>query len=201
MNIITLRRSRLFRVVVVVLLITALLFIATRSTTPGLDQTFRQSAIVENGEKSGEKRNQLSSFASDKLGNFEPLPQKPRSGPGEGGKSHILRPDQRNEASQSVSEFGINMVASEEISLSRTIKDTRVPECKHWSYPENLPKVSVVIVFHNEGWSTLLRTVQSVIDRSPPQFLEEVLLVDDFSDKGKQIGKFNEIEIIEEVDI
>ena len=61
--------------------------------------------------------------------------------------------------------------------------------------------MSVVIVFHNEGWSTLLRTVQSVIDRSPPQFLEEVLLVDDFSDKGKQIGKFNEIEIIEEVDI
>jgi polypeptide N-acetylgalactosaminyltransferase len=28
-----------------------------------------------------------------------------------------------------------------------------------------------------------MRTVHSVLNRSPPQFLEEVLLVDDFSDK------------------
>jgi len=64
---------------------------------------------------------------------------------------------------------------------------TSIYRCKNWNYPEDLPKASVVIVFHNEGWSTLLRTVQSVIDRSPPQFLEEVLLVDDYSDKGFQI--------------
>lgn len=41
----------------------------------------------------------------------------------------------------------------------------------------------MVIVFHNEGKSVLLRTVHSVINRTPSQFLEEVLLVDDFSDK------------------
>jgi polypeptide N-acetylgalactosaminyltransferase len=54
--------------------------------------------------------------------------EAPRSGPGEGGKPHVLLPDQRNEASQSISEFGMNMVVSDEISLSRTISDTRTPE-------------------------------------------------------------------------
>lgn len=64
----------------------------------------------------------------DRLGNFEPQPEGPKTGPGEGGSAHILLPEQKNEASQSVSEFGMNMVCSDEISLSRTIKDTRVPE-------------------------------------------------------------------------
>ena len=47
-----------------------------------------------------------------------------------------------------------------------------------------LPSVTVVIIFHNEGWSVLLRTVHSVLDRSPPEILKEIILVDDFSSLG-----------------
>lgn len=64
----------------------------------------------------------------NELGNFEPQNVAERTGPGEGGKPHILRDDQQNDASQMLTEFGMNMVCSDEISVSRSIPDTRIPE-------------------------------------------------------------------------
>lgn len=52
-------------------------------------------------------------------------------------------------------------------------------------YLENLPATDVIICFHNEAWSVLLRTVHSVLDRSPPELINKVILVDDFSDMRK----------------
>ena len=50
------------------------------------------------------------------------------------------------------------------------------------SYPVNLPSASVIVCFYNEAWSVLLRTVHSVLDRSPANLIHEILLVDDNSD-------------------
>ena len=54
--------------------------------------------------------------------------------------------------------------------------------CLALKYPRHLPSASVIVIFHNEAWSTLLRTVHTVLARSPPYALKEIILVDDFSD-------------------
>lgn len=48
-------------------------------------------------------------------------------------------------------------------------------------------------MFHNEAWSVLLRTVWSVINRTPPHLLHEILLVDDASTRrflGRQLDTY-----------
>ncbi|XP_066574220.1 N-acetylgalactosaminyltransferase 7 isoform X1 [Amia ocellicauda] len=121
------------------------------------------------------------------LGNFELKEAEPEGvpgGPGEGAKPFVLGSDYKDSIQASIKEFGFNMVASEMISLDRSISDLRHEECKYWHYDENLLTSSIIIVFHNEGWSTLMRTVHSVIKRTPRRYLAEIVLIDDFSNKA-----------------
>ncbi|MEE6460975.1 hypothetical protein FKM82_001158 [Ascaphus truei] len=129
------------------------------------------------------------------LGNFdskEPEPQGVMGGPGEGAKPFVLGADYKESIQASIKEFGFNMVASDMISLDRTISDLRDDECKYWHYDENLLTSSVIIVFHNEGWSTLMRTVHSVIKRTPRKYLAEIVLIDDFSNKEHLKGRLDD---------
>jgi len=62
------------------------------------------------------------------------------------------------------------------------LPDYRNGACKKIEYPANLPTASVIFVFKNERWSALLRSIYSVINRSPRHLLKEVILVDDVSE-------------------
>uniref|UniRef100_A0A9J8A572 Polypeptide N-acetylgalactosaminyltransferase n=1 Tax=Cyprinus carpio carpio TaxID=630221 RepID=A0A9J8A572_CYPCA len=104
-----------------------------------------------------------------------------RSGVGEQGRPYPLTDSDR--VDQAYRENGFNIFVSDRIALNRSLPDIRHPNCKTKLYTEDLPNTSIIIPFHNEGWSSLLRTVHSVLNRSPPQLIAEIILVDDFSDK------------------
>ncbi|KRZ97204.1 Structural maintenance of chromosomes protein 1A, partial [Trichinella sp. T8] len=72
---------------------------------------------------------------------------------------------------------------SDKISLYRAIKDLRHADCKRKSYLLLLPSTSVIVPFHNEHLSVLLRTVYTIVYRTPPELLLEVILVNDASTK------------------
>lgn len=54
--------------------------------------------------------------------------------------------------------------------------------CAKQIYPDGLPTVSVIICFYNEHIITLLRSVKTILERTPLRVLKEIILVDDYSD-------------------
>ncbi|CAI5656143.1 polypeptide N-acetylgalactosaminyltransferase 3 [Oreochromis niloticus] len=117
---------------------------------------------------------------------LERPPQNPLA-PGAAGKpfnTDSLSPSEQKEKERGEEKHCFNLYASDHISLSRDLgADTRPPECIEQTFKRcpPLPTTSVIIVFHNEAWSTLLRTVYSVLHTSPAILLKEIILVDDAS--------------------
>ena len=78
--------------------------------------------------------------------------------------------------------YNFNVSVSDAIRLDRSIVDTRPLACREVSYNmSSLPKTSIVVPFYNEAWSTLLRTVHGILNRTPDELLIEIILVDDCS--------------------
>jgi len=108
----------------------------------------------------------------------------PVSGAGEMGKPVHLKAHQQILSKRLWGLNQFNLVVSDSISVDRQLDDVRSAECSEVTYTEStLPHTSVIIVFHNEAWSTLVRTVHSVINTSPSSLIKEIILVDDASDR------------------
>ncbi len=61
---------------------------------------------------------------------------------------------------------------------NRTFKDARPAMCFEERYqdPKTLPTTSLIIIFHNEAITTLIRTFVSAMRHSPPHLLKDVSL-------------------------
>ncbi|KAL6728833.1 hypothetical protein Aduo_010568 [Ancylostoma duodenale] len=114
---------------------------------------------------------------------YKPQPVDPNA-PGENGAGVVLKGEDKLQGEKDMKTWFMNVKASDMISLDRSLPDTRRPECLDVKYDlENLPQASVIIIFTDEAWTPLMRTVHSVVNRSPPQLLKEVILLDDNSQR------------------
>lgn len=108
--------------------------------------------------------------------------ERGRKGHGERGEAVILTDKLEIELNQKLyNETGFAVVISDKISVNRSIPDLRPKRCKDFKYLSKLPNVSVIIIFRNEVKSVLLRTIHSVINRTPTELLHEIILVNDNS--------------------
>ncbi|XP_071110520.1 polypeptide N-acetylgalactosaminyltransferase 5-like [Haliotis cracherodii] len=89
------------------------------------------------------------------------------------------------------------------IPLQRSLPDVRLQGCHTLYSDPNLPETSVIIVFYNEHWSVLLRTVHSIMDNTPPHLIKEVILVDDASTDEvlkeplkEYVSRFSKVQIV-----
>ncbi|CAD5235351.1 unnamed protein product [Bursaphelenchus xylophilus] len=113
--------------------------------------------------------------------NFDPV------GPGAFNKPTILPENLKKKSEERYSENNFDVVVSDLVSINRALTDVRNHACQKRFTDQlsiaNLPNTSLIIVFHNEAFSTLIRTLHSIIQRTPLQLIHEIILVDDQSDR------------------
>ncbi|XP_048873946.1 probable polypeptide N-acetylgalactosaminyltransferase 8 [Brienomyrus brachyistius] len=88
---------------------------------------------------------------------------------------------EQQEAEELFQKYGYNTFLSDRLPLNRKLPDTRHSRCVGKKYPEDLPSLSVVLIYLDEALSVIKRAVRSIVDRTPARLLKEIILVDDCS--------------------
>ncbi|XP_060569287.1 polypeptide N-acetylgalactosaminyltransferase 5-like [Ruditapes philippinarum] len=111
-------------------------------------------------------------------------------GPGINGSAVVINENDisSEDMSQYLNDFlhdDFNGYLSDIISIHRKVEDYRPKICKDLIYPDDLPKIGVVIPFKDEHLSVLLRTVYSILYNTPDHLVNEIVLVDDGSENNE----------------
>ncbi|KAM9235315.1 polypeptide N-acetylgalactosaminyltransferase 5 [Leptosomus discolor] len=167
---------------------------ATRGAAPGVPATGKDGQEQAGGSSPGTHR-VLSKDATL-------APRDPRA-PGQFGHPVAVPDDKQEEAKSRWKEGNFNVYLSDLIPVDRAVADTRPAGCSEQRVHDDLPTTTIIMCFVDEVWSTLLRSVHSVLGRSPPHLIEEVILVDDFSTKeylreklDKYMSQFPKVKIL-----
>lgn len=118
--------------------------------------------------------------------------RKQEKGLGDSGKGVDLKGEAKEIGEKQLATIALNEELSEHLSYNRTPPDERHPACKRKTYDlNNLPSTSVIIIFYNEPYSVLVRTVHSVLNTADGRLLKEIILVDDGSTNEELKGKLD----------
>ncbi|KAH8420919.1 hypothetical protein KR222_009465, partial [Zaprionus bogoriensis] len=92
--------------------------------------------------------------------------------------------------------YQYNRLLSDMLPAVRTLPQTRHDSCNSATYslpPFSVGKVSVVISFYDEARSVLLRTILTLISRTPEDYLHELIIIDDCSKDAELLESLHEL--------
>ncbi|PZC73647.1 hypothetical protein B5X24_HaOG209021 [Helicoverpa armigera] len=116
----------------------------------------------------GGKKNTLAEYSDPLEAEYERQILEDESriipGLGEGGAAAHLIGEEKKRGEESEKKLAINVYLSDRIPYNRTLKDFRNPACKRVTYDAELPSASVILIFHNEPYSVVVRTIWSVVN-------------------------------------
>ncbi|VDL81293.1 unnamed protein product [Nippostrongylus brasiliensis] len=93
----------------------------------------------------------------------------------------ISSPEEEQQKKELFEKYQFNGLLSDRIGYRRKIPDSRNAQCPH-SFLSPLPRASIIVCYFNESPSVLIRMVNSILDRTPLDLIQEILLIDDGSE-------------------